>query len=171
MVAFLAFALAGCAAKTEAPAKAASKPTTLSLSVRVSASTKTASMTITNNSSETVIISPQIGFLVVYVVRGEKLKPITYNGWDTDMMPLSALDCVRLTPRDSFSTSRALNLRRSGPLKRGETAVAVLHPLRLGNFDHDSGKLIKRGYLENLLKSKVTSTQVAIAEIGAGTDS
>jgi len=86
-------------------------------------------------------------------------------------MPLSALDCIRLAPRDSFSTSRALNLRLSGSIRKGEPAVAVLHPLRLGNFDQESGKLIKRGYLENLLKSKVTSAQVVVAEIRAVTDS
>jgi hypothetical protein len=62
-------------------------------------------------------------------------------------------------------------LRLSGPIKKGETAVAVLHPLRLGNFDQESGTLIKRGYLENLLKSKVTSARVAIGEIGVETGS
>jgi hypothetical protein len=92
------------------------------------------------------------------------MLPITYNGWDTDMMPLSALDCIRLAPRDSFSTSRALNLRLSGPIKKGETTVAVLHPLRFGSFDSDSRKVVARLYANELLVTRVTSLPGGIDE-------
>jgi hypothetical protein len=102
--------------------------------------------------------------IVVYVDRGNGLVRITLDGSAFDMMPLTAFDCVRLSPGDSFSTNIGLDFRLSGPVKPGETAVAALQPLRLGNFEAEAGKQIQRRYPGELLDSEVRSSPTVIAD-------
>lgn len=155
--------VAGCADEAKPAPAVAQELSTLNLKLRVSLAARRAFITIRNDSPSVVILSPRLDFLVVYVERSKGAVPITNNGFDANMMALSGFDCVRLSPGDSYSTTRELDFRMSGHVNTGAAVVAVLHPIGLREFDIESQKRAKH-YSKDFLGTEVRSPTETIRD-------
>lgn len=143
-----------------------SKSNHVSLTISLDNENRRIRIAIRNETNRRITVSDGPGFLTAVVIRRSgKQIPILWDGYNADLGPLTWSQVMHLPPQATISFSKALDLKRSGPLQVGELVSAKLMPVAVNDFSENIRRFVENDKLQ-LLATVAQSKPIQIKPIG-----